>query len=310
MVQTLSLRGNAELNKMPQFTKHRWWIFAAWMAASLFLFWRPLTSLVNYALANDSASHILLIPFISAWLLIREQEQVFRRVSFDFVAAAFPLALAAFTIVWTLRSTTSWTQPDRVSGCALALVLLWISGFALAFGRHALKAGRFSLLFLFLAVPLPDSLLNYVIYFLQKGSAGIAELIFNLTGVPALRDGFVFHLAYVNIEVAKECSGIRSSMALLILALLVGHLLLRTFWKQAVFVISGMVIMLIKNGVRIATLTILAQYVDPGFLYGRLHRQGGVVFFVFGLLLLLPILWLLQRGENPPPTAVPRASAV
>ena len=87
---------------------------------------------------------------------------------------------------------------------------------------------RFPLLFLFLTIPLPDALLNHAIYFLQKGSADIAEMIFDLAGVPALREGFVFHLAHFNIEVARECSGIRSSMALLILALVVGHLLLRT----------------------------------------------------------------------------------
>jgi exosortase len=294
---------------MAPFIKYRWWIFGAWIAASLFSFWRGIATLVSYALTNDNASHILLIPFICAWLLFREREQVFRRVSFDFAAAALPLALAAFITVWTLRTAAvSQALLDIVSGYALALVLLWISGFTLLFGRHALKAGRFSLLFLFLAVPLPDSLLNYAIYFLQKGSADIAELIFNLTGVPALRDGFVFHLAHVNIEVAKECSGIRSSMALLILALLVGHLLLRTFWRQAAFLICGLFVMIVKNGVRIATLTILAQYVDPGFLYGKLHQEGGVVFFLLGLLLLLPILWLLQRGEKPSSTAVPHAS--
>jgi exosortase/archaeosortase family protein len=55
--------------------------------------------------------------------------------------------------------------------------------------------------------------------------------------------------------------------------------------------------MVLKNGVRIVTLTLLATYVDPGFLYGKLHRQGGVVFFLFGLLLMWPILWLLQRSE-------------
>ena len=104
-------------------------------------------------------------------------------------------------------------------------------------------------------------------------------MIFDVAGVPALRDGFIFHLAHLSIEVAKECSGIRSSLALLILALLVGHLFLRTFWKQALFVIVGLVIMIVKNGIRIATLTILAQYVDSGFLYGRLHHEGGVVFF-------------------------------
>jgi exosortase len=179
------------------------------------------------------------------------------------------------------------------------MVLLWLSGFALFFGREALKNGRFPLLFLCLTIPFPVVLLNHSIYFLQRGSADIAEMIFDLVGVPALREGFVFHLAHFNIEVAKECSGIRSSLALLILALVAGHLLLRTPWKQVVFVIAGLLIMVVKNGVRIATLTILAEYVDPGFLFGRLHHGGGVVFFLLGLVLLLPILWLLQRGETP-----------
>jgi exosortase/archaeosortase family protein len=56
--------------------------------------------------------------------------------------------------------------------------------------------------------------------------------------------------------------------------------------------------MIIKNGIRIVTLTLLANYVDPGFLHGNLHREGGVVFFMIGLLLLVPVLWLLQRGES------------
>ena len=63
-------------------------------------------------------------------------------------------------------------------------------------------------------------------------------------------------------------------------------------------VLAGIVVMIIKNGIRIVTLTLLANYVDPGFLYGNLHREGGVVFFMIGLLLLVPVLWLLQRGES------------
>jgi hypothetical protein len=46
--------------------------------------------------------------------------------------------------------------------------------------------------------------------------------------------------------------------------------------------------MILKNGIRIATLTLLAMYVDPSFLTGRVHREGGVVFFRMSLLLLLP----------------------
>jgi exosortase/archaeosortase family protein len=54
-------------------------------------------------------------------------------------------------------------------------------------------------------------------------------------------------------------------------------------------VLAGLATMAVKNGVRIATLTILAKYVDPDFLFGRLHHHGGVVFFLLGSALLIPI---------------------
>src|SRR4029077_14865591 len=141
-------------------------------------------------------------------------------------------------------------------------------------------------------------LLNRAIFVLQKGSAETTAAVFDLMGVPFLREGFVFHLARANIEVARECSGIRSSMALLILALLVVHFRLKSNWKKALFVACGLLMMMIKNGIRIATLTLLAVYVNPSFLTGKLHHDGGVVFFLLGLLFLLPVLLLLQRGER------------
>ena len=277
----------------------RWVFFGLWVILSVALFWKPVEALLRYSLGNDNASHIVLIPFISGWLLYFEHKRIFKHCELDYVSGAVLLLASVGVAFWTLRTGAAWTETELLSGYTLALVLLWVAGFALIFGRQALRNGRFALLFLLLMIPPPDSWLNYSVYCLQKGSADIAEFIFDLARVPALRDGFVFHLAHLSIEVAKECSGIRSSLALLILALLVGHLFLRTFWKQVVFVIVGLVIMIVKNGIRIASLTILAQYVDSGFLFGRLHHEGGVVFFLIGLLLLLPVFVLLQRGEAP-----------
>jgi len=141
-------------------------------------------------------------------------------------------------------------------------------------------------------------MLDRIIYVLQTGSAWITGALFDVLGVPALREGFVFHLARIDIEVAKECSGIRSSMVLLILALVVSHFYLKRFRSKALFIVCGLFMMMVKNGIRIASLTLLAMYVNPSFLTGRLHHQGGIVFFLLGLLLLLPVLWILQRGES------------
>jgi exosortase len=279
-------------------------IYGLWLLVSLVIFWGPATALLRYSLGNGNASHIVLIPLISAWLLYVERKTVFTEVASDYELAGILLALSIGASVWAAHSGSGWSAAGMLGVHTLALVCVWVAGFALLFGRSAVKKASFSLLFLLLMVPIPDSWLNYVVYCLQKGSADVAGIIFDLAGVPALRDGFIFRLAHISIEVAAECSGIRSSIALLILALLVGHLFLRTFWKQALFVMVGLVIMIVKNGIRIATLTILAQYVDPGFLYGRLHHEGGVVFFLIGLLLLLPVYWLLQRGERPPRASV------
>jgi exosortase len=252
------------------------------------------------SLSNADASHLLLIPFISAWLLFVERHKIFLDLSYDKIFGGSFLFLACCAALASRFADGGSSLDLQLSGYILSLVLSWLSGFALLFGKTATRAGYFSHLFLFLMVPLPNFRLSHVIYLLQAGSAWITEVLFDLLRVPVLREGFVFHLARFNIEVAEECSGIRSSMALLILALLVAHFRLRSFWKKVLFLVCGLFLMILKNGIRIVSLTVLAMHVDPNFLYGKLHHQGGVVFFLLSLLLLAPILWLLQRGESSP----------
>ena len=278
--------------------------FAGWIAATCLLFLRPLVAFVTYSLSNDNASHLLLIPVITAWLLYLERDRIFKLLAPDGRAASLFFGAGTALALLALFAGPHWSALNQLSVYVLGLILLWVAGFAFFFGRPALESAKFPLAFLLLTIPIPDFLLDRAIYLLQKGSAEIAAVLFDWSGVPVLRDGFVFHLAHVNIEVARECSGIRSSLALLILAILVAHFYLDTFWKQAILVTAGLFVMILKNGVRIVTLTLLASYVDPGFLYGRLHREGGVVFFLLGLLLLAPLLWFLQRTERKTPSAI------
>jgi exosortase len=272
--------------------RNRWVWFSGWIFLSSLFFVRPLIALIRVSLSNDDVSYIVLIPFLSAAVLFIERRKVFFELSVDKALGGCILTLGVFTAV------AARLLGGVLSVYILSLVLLWLAGFALFFGRAASKAAQFSLLFLFLMVPPPNIVLDRIIYLLQAGSTWITAGLFDLFHVPALREGFVFHLARVDIEIAKECSGIRSSMSLLILALLVTHFALKSFWKKALFLACGLFMMILKNGIRIATLTLLAMYVDPGFLYGRLHHQGGVVFFLIGLVLLLPVLLFLQRSET------------
>jgi exosortase/archaeosortase family protein len=100
------------------------------------------------------------------------------------------------------------------------------------------------------------------------------------------------------MEVAKECSSIRSSMALLIICLLAARLYLRTWWKGLLFVLLSLPISVIKNGIRITTLTLLSVYVNPDFLRGDLHYKG-FLFFFLALLMLLPVFIALEKSDRP-----------
>jgi exosortase len=242
---------------------------------------------------------MLLMPLIIGWLVYTERGEIAKHCAFDFRAALFFAVSAVLIGTASLRSYSVY--PDVNSALSiLSFIFLLIAGFIAIFGRSSAKSVSFALAMLAFIVPLPEALLNRIIYSLQYGSAAVAGWIFDISGIPVLREGFFFRLPNLSIEVAQECSGIRSSIALLILALLVAHFSFAKLWKKAVFVIAGLGMMLVKNGVRIATLTILAEYVDPDFLFGKLHHRGGVVFFLLGLALLIPVYWLLRRGETVP----------
>lgn len=275
----------------------RWIYFGLWTVTCLALFWLPLSTLWRTGLGDENTSHIFLIPLITVWLLFTEKRELPGAVRHDYLAAATFALPAGVLAAWNHLANPSADLP-RLTASMLALLLLVIAGFLFLFGREGGRRCWFPLAFLAFAVPIPPFLLQKFIYWLQVGSAAVAGFFFDLSGYPVLREGLIFRLPRISIEVAQECSGIRSSIALLILAVLVSHFAFRPMWKKVVFVAAGLLMMVIKNGVRIASLTLLANYINPDFLYGKLHHQGGIVFFIIGLALLIPVYQLLRRSEK------------
>jgi exosortase len=180
-----------------------------------------------------------------------------------------------------------------------SFVIVLLGGFVLSYGSKAFRAALFPLCFLLLMIPIPGFLSERIVLALQRGSAEVTYALFKLSGVPVFRQGFTFSLAGVTIEVAQECSGIRSSLALFITSLLAGHVFLRSTWRRIFLSVFAIAMGIVKNGVRIVTLSLLGVYVDSRFLTGSIHhRYGGTVFTPLALAVLVPVLWLLQKSES------------
>jgi len=299
---------NRESDKMKP--SRRTLFFIIFSAALFLLMSSSIRSLIGYALdlENTNASQILLIPFITGFLIFVDRGKIFRNVRWARVPGA--LTLTAGVVLWgvsRLWGAGLSDEGDRLGLVTLSLIVLWIGGFILFYGTDAFKAALFPLLFLVFCLPIPSLIMDRTVTFLQHASADMAFGLLKLTGMPIYREDVLFTLpnpvGWVSskpfiIEVARQCSGIRAAISLTVLTMLAGHMALGAWWRRAVLLIVGIPIIIFKNAVRIATLSFLAVHVDPRILTSRLHKEGGIPFFVVGLLLLYPVLKLLMNSER------------
>lgn len=275
--------------------------FYFWFFATVFClaFWAPIKNLIAFSLTHDYASHILLIAPVSIFLVYLKRQNKFSQTEPNrkkklIAGSGFFLLALMFLLVSKYQPLST----EKLSLEILSLVILWISVFVFCYGGEALIRARFPLLFLLLLVPIPEFVINKAIFALQAGSTDVAYGLLRILNVPVLKEGFILRLPIVNLEVAKECSGIRSSIALLLTVLVAGEFVLRSGWRKVLLVVSIIPILVIKNGVRIVTIYLLAAYVNPAFLHGWLHTSGGIVFYLLGLVALIPVAVLLRRGEG------------
>jgi len=255
-----------------------------------------LRALVDYAWHNRTASHTVAIPFVALALVYGRRDSIF--VSVGRAPAVGAAIIAAGLLLSFVRWRAIQGQGLALSASVAAIVLLWIGGFVFTFGARAARAALFPLLFLFFTVPMPDVLVGEATRFLKAGSSQTVATLFRLTGTPFHQQGFVFSLPSVVIEIADECSGIRSSIALGLTTLLAGYQFLERPWSRIALVLAVIPVALIKNAIRIVTLSLLAMNVDPSFLTGELHHEGGIVFFLLALGLLVPFFAILRWSET------------
>jgi len=260
--------------------------------------WKPLSDLFNSSLYRDYHSLIPFIPFISVYLIYSKRQFIYSEKAYSFIVGLTVMIAGSVLYLAGRQNAVNFNQTDYASFVTLSAVIFFWGAFIFAYGKQAFEKALFPLLFLVFVIPMPVSVMNRLISFLQIGSTEFTNMLIVISGVPFLREGFVFHLPGQSVEVARECSGIRSGLALFITALLAGHLFLNTWWRRVLFALLAIPMTMFKNGIRITTLTLLGTYVDPRILQSSLHREGGIPFFIVALLLMAPILFFLRKTEK------------
>jgi exosortase len=247
---------------------------------------------------DDNYSHGYLIPPIAAYFVWERRRK--------FLDA--PAGSSLFGLVVVLGSVLVLTL--GVLGIELFLSRVSLIGIIggtvlFLFGWARLRVLLFPLCFLVLMVPLPAIIFNQIAFPLQLIASQFGEAVIRAADIPVLREGNVLVLANMSLEVAEACSGIRSLISLLTLAIVFGYIGDTRNWARVLIALSAIPVAVITNGARVAGTGIGAHYYGAAAAEGFFHEFSGWLVFIVAFMLLFGFVRLLLRLLPPGPVAPP-----
>jgi exosortase C (VPDSG-CTERM-specific) len=276
---------------------------AAWALLLVVAFFKPLQELATQAAHSELYSHILLMPFVTGYLIWIQR----RTLAFDPEPArgwaAAPLLAGTLLIAGYWLGLQSGWQPKRwdyLAIMSLALVCFVVAGGLLFFGRRTVQQLALPVALLAFTVPFPEQVRTGIEHFFQYGSAEVAYWFLSWSGMPILRqDTTHFQLPGIpNMEVAPECSGIHSSLVLFITSLVAGYLFLRSPGRRLALAAAVIPLAFLRNGLRIFTIGQLGVHWGQWVFDSPIHRRAGPIFFALSLIPFFLLLVLLRRSES------------
>jgi len=272
--------------------------FCGFMVLLTAAFSKPLFALVIHAVRSDLDSYTLLVPFVCAYLIYIRRDYLPRNYSSSPGWAMIPLlgGFGGLAAAWIWGGLFS--RHAHLTLMALALFCFIVAGGFLFLGQKWMASAAFPVVFLAFIVPMPQRMADLLETASMLASTEAANIFFNLTGTPVLREGTIFQLPNIAIQVGQECSGIRSSFVLLITSLVAANLFLATKWRRAILVAFVIPLGIVRNGFRVWVIGTLCIRFGPQMIHSIIHRRGGPVFFTLSLIPLFLLLWWLRRGED------------
>ena len=263
-------------------------------------FAKALLEWFTFAFDSDLFSYCLLIPVVSAYLVWSRRNELDQIPQHRSALAWIPgLCGLLILLCWWSVGKTSWNlaRQDYVALMILAFWLLLMAAALFFIGARTLWTFFFPAVFLLFMSPFPTFLQKWIAVGLQYGSAEVSHWFLKLAGMPVLRTDTVFQLPGFRMEVAPQCSGIHSTLVLMIVSIVGSYLFLRRPVNRLLLVFAVIPLALLRNGLRIFTIGQLCVHVSPEMINSYIHKQGGPIFFALSLVPFFLLLLSLRHFE-------------
>ncbi|HET9833596.1 MAG TPA: exosortase A [Vicinamibacterales bacterium] len=265
------------------------------------LYWQVLVKLVSDWYHDDNYSHGFLIVPIAVYFAWERRERLK-------AAAQNPSILGLVVIVGSILVLLAGILGSELFLTRISIVGALVGTVLFLFGWQHLRVLAFPIAFLLLMIPIPAIIFNQIAFPLQLLASRFGETAMGMADVPVLREGNVLILANTTLEVAEACSGIRSLVSLLTLAIVLGYFSDRRLWVRCFVALSSIPVAVVTNGFRVAGTGIAAHRFGAAAAEGFFHEFSGWLVFVAAFALTLAIQRLIAFVAPQPRTATAAAT--
>jgi len=274
--------------RAPLFAGVPWWHGAVLLLLIALLYWTILAALFGQWRHDPNFQHGVFVPAFALFVLWQTRHKLKRVRPAPSWAGVPIIAFALMVLVLGVLGAELFLS--RVS------LLLLLAGLIVLFlGWDFFRAVLFPWAVLFLMIPIPQIVLQNVTFPLQILASKLATGLLREIHVPVLREGNVITIAAMKLEVVAACSGIRSLLSLVTLAVIYGYLMEQRPWVRAVLACSAVPIAVLANGFRIFGTGLMGQYWGPEKAEGFFHSFSGWLIFVVSLIMLFALHGLITR---------------
>ena len=267
------------------------WLVAGLVVLVAFLYYSILGFLVQDWWTDPNFSHGFFVPAFSIFV-IWQRRKVLASIPVDPSWSGLGIIVLAL-LVYLLGVIGAELFLSRSS------FILLLAGLVIYFlGWGYFRALMFPWAFLFLMVPLPTLVLSEVTFPLQFFASKLASSLLALVGVPVLREGNIIQLPTMSLEVVEACSGIRSLVSLLTLAVIYGYLMESSFVLRVILALAAVPIAIAANSLRVMGTGLLGLYWGPEKAEGFFHTFSGWVIFILALGMLFALHRVLRMLQQ------------
>ena len=267
------------------------WLVAGLVVLVAFLYYSILGFLVQDWWTDPNFSHGFFVPAFSIFV-IWQRRKVLASIPVDPSWSGLGIIVLAL-LVYLLGVIGAELFLSRSS------FILLLAGLVIYFlGWGYFRALMFPWAFLFLMVPLPTLVLSEVTFPLQFFASKLASSLLALVGVPVLREGNIIQLPTMSLEVVEACSGIRSLVSLVTLAVIYGYLMESGRAFRVILALAAVPIAIAANSLRVMGTGLLGLYWGPEKAEGFFHTFSGWVIFILALGMLFALHRVLRMLQQ------------